>query len=351
MDVIKIGKAIAYLRKRAGYTQKDLADRIGISDKAVSKWERGLGLPDIGYLRKLSILLDTDTDSLLAGDVVHHNGNWRGIILLEPNVNGIGAGTMVYDKPLVYYLLSYFMLVGIRDITLVGSAEDKRWMDAAMGDGGDFGIRLTAVAGTLRDALDNGAASAENVMLVYGRCLLYGVDQTRFFQKAMVNRDRFTMLVLPKKIDHRTPRVAMDLNRKVVVNSEEDVLRTQYDFSGIPIVFFPAALLPEVAAAPEVASFISRYSAQNDMYVQLLDRGFVEIEAKDWHSVREAASFFQIVQDSCGMNVYCLEEVAWRRGFISAEQLRTLGERRAGTDYGDYILSLCQRIVVTPESD
>ena len=75
MDVAKVGKAIAYLRKRAGYTQRDLADRIGISDKAVSKWERGLGLPEIGYLRKLSILLDTDTDSLLTGDVVHHDSS------------------------------------------------------------------------------------------------------------------------------------------------------------------------------------------------------------------------------------------------------------------------------------
>ena len=73
MNDNKIGAALSFLRKRAGYTQKDLADRIGISDKAVSKWERGLGLPDISYLRKLSILLDTDSDSLLAGDVIHHD--------------------------------------------------------------------------------------------------------------------------------------------------------------------------------------------------------------------------------------------------------------------------------------
>jgi len=75
MDVERVGKAIAYLRKRAGYTPIDLADRIGISDMAVFKWERGLGLPEIGFLRKLSILLDTDTDSLLSGDVIHHDSS------------------------------------------------------------------------------------------------------------------------------------------------------------------------------------------------------------------------------------------------------------------------------------
>ena len=115
MDIAKVGKAIAYLRKRAGYTQKELADRIGISDKAVSKWERGQGLPEIGYLRKLSILLDTDSDSLLAGDVAHHKSDWTGIIVLDENPYGIGAGTMIYDKPIINFLLSYFLLVGIKD--------------------------------------------------------------------------------------------------------------------------------------------------------------------------------------------------------------------------------------------
>ena len=98
MDDNKIGKAISYLRKRAGYTQKDLADRIGISDKAVSKWERGQGLPDVGYLRKLSILLDTDSDSLLSGDVVHHDSSWAGIIVLEENSHKIVYGRVSYNR-------------------------------------------------------------------------------------------------------------------------------------------------------------------------------------------------------------------------------------------------------------
>lgn len=340
MDVAKVGKAIAYLRKRAGYTQKDLADRIGISDKAVSKWERGLGLPEIGYLRKLSILLDTDTDSLLAGDVVHHDSSWAGIIVLDDNAYGIGVDTMIYDKPLIYFLLSYFLLIGIRDITVIGTEKDKEYLEQQFDGGREYGFRLTTITGGLGDV----KTKSSNVMMVYGRCVLYGVNQTRFFQKAMLNREQFTMLVLPKKMNHPSSHVMMDENKKVINSTTDDPLRTQYDFSDIPILFFPATLLSEMAKESDIPSFISRYASDNEVYVQMLDRGFVEIEVDTWANVQEASMFMKIVQDKCGMNVYCIEEVAWRRGLISVEQLRRFGERKSGTEYGVYILSLCESI-------
>lgn len=343
MDAKKVGKAIAYLRKRAGYTQKDLADRIGISDKAVSKWERGAGLPEIGYLGKLSILLDTDTDSLLAGDVVHQDNSWSGIIVLEENAYGINSQTVIYDKPLINYLLSYFLLVGIRDITIVGTENDSRYINEVLGSGEEYGIKLSVVIGNLRDAMNSRQWSG-NIMLVYGRCLLYGVDQTRFFRKAMMDRDHFTMMVLPKKMTDKTKHIYIDQNKKVIDANSDESLKTQYDFSDIPILFFPASILKEMAEETDIVTFISRYTTQNELYVFMLDRGFVEIEVDDWHNVQEASMFMKIIQDKCGMNVYCLEEVAWRRGFITLDQLKKLGERHKGNDYGDYILSLYQRI-------
>jgi transcriptional regulator with XRE-family HTH domain len=340
MDVQKVGKAIAYLRKRAGYTQKDLADRIGVSDKAVSKWERGLGLPEIGYLRKLSILLDTDTDSLLAGDVVHHDNAWSGILVLKENRYGIGADTTVYDKPLIYYLLSYFLLVGIKRITVLCSKEDKAFLEDRFRGGKEYGFHLTAVTGTLSDV----TVDTSNIMMVYGRCILYGVDQTRFFQKAMLNRDHFTMLVLPKRLSPSASRMTINEHKKIVDTNTDEPLRTQYDFSGIPILFFPSSILPAMSADGDIASFVNRYAVNHEMYVQMLDRGFVEIELDDWSNVQEASAFLKIIQDNCGMNVYCIEEVAWRRGLISLEQLRRHGEKQRGTEYGDYIMSLCERV-------
>ena len=346
MDDNRIGKAIAYLRKRAGYTQKDLADRIGISDKAVSKWERGLGLPDIGYLRRLSILLDTDTDSLLAGDVVHHDSSWSGLVVLDENPYGIGAGTIIYDKPLIYFLLSYFLLVGIRCVTIVCNAADRQYIHEKLGDGNAYGLKLRVITGKLQDAVKDRQWTT-NIMMVYGRCLLYGVDQTRFFQKAMMNRERFTMLVRPKKIMHQSEHVIIDQNMRVINSNTDEPLRTQYDFTDLPILFFPSKHLPEMANAPDVVSYLHTYAKENGLYVQMLDRGFVDIEVADWANVQEASLFMKIVQDKCGMNVYCIEEVAWRRGFISLQQLKAHGDRLADTAYGEYILSLYNRVAST----
>lgn len=343
MDVEKVGKAITYLRKRAGYTQKGLAARIGISDKAVSKWERGMGLPEIGFLRKLSILLDTDTDSLLAGDVVHHDSNWSGLIILDENLYGINAGTIIYDKPLINFLISYFLLVGIKDITIVCSASDKSYLDVTLADGHDYGITLTIIAGNINDAV-NSRKWTGNIMMVYGRCLLYGVDLTRFLQKAMVDKEHFTMLVLPKKMNGSKTHIIFDQNKKINNTNADGTLKTQYDFFDIPIVFFPSKALYEIAQVDDVSAFISKYALDNELYVSMLDRGFVEIEVNDWNALQDASMFLKIVQDKCGMNVYCIEEVAWRRGFISLSQLNNLGNKYLGTEYGEYILSLYNRI-------
>lgn len=335
----KIGKAISFLRKRAGYTQKDLADRIGISDKTVSKWERGLGLPDIGYLRKLSLLLDTDTDSLLSGDVVHHDSGWQGIIVLDENCYGIGTGTVIYDKPLIYYLLSYFLLVGIKNISITCTDADKAYLQNTLGAGNEYGINLS-----YSDDLQGVRISPDkSTMVVYGRCLLYGVDQTRFFQKAMMDKKRLTILALPKKC-FTSDQILMDMNKKVVSSNNDEPINTQYDYFDIPILFCPPELLVSMLQSGDIKRFISAYSANNEMYVEILDRGFVEIEIDSWSNVQEASTFMKIVEDKCGMNVYCLEEVAWRRGMITAEQLRLHGEKHQGTEYGQYILSLYERI-------
>lgn len=347
MDTKKIGNAISYLRKRAGYTQKDLADRIGVSDKAVSKWERGLGLPEIGYLRKLSILLDTDTDSLLAGDVVHHEGLWTGVIVLDENNYGIGAGTYIYDKPLITFLLSYFLLVGIRNIVIICSEEDKKFIEDKYGSGELYGIKISIHLSTLiHEEIESLCINTGNIMMVYGRCLLYGVDQTRFFQKAMIDRERFTMLVLPKKVGESVSRVAIDNNKKVINSEDDDPLRTQYEFSDIPFLFFPASQLKEILSSGNIGNYISDYISGHDVYVQILDRGFVDIEIANLDDVQEAAAFMKIVQNRCGMNVYCLEEVAWRRGMISLDQLKELGEQQQKTEYGQYIINLHNRFKI-----
>ena len=128
MENGRLGKTISFLRKQKGYTQRELSVLLDISDKAVSKWERGLSYPDISLLAKLSILLDTDIESLLQGNVSHGSQAWRGVMIFN-DADGISSITQIYDKPVVYYLLSYFLLVGIREILVLCSAREKKGME------------------------------------------------------------------------------------------------------------------------------------------------------------------------------------------------------------------------------
>ena len=197
------------------------------------------------------------------------------------------------------------------------------------------------ISGTLKDLPNKDKG---NVMLIYGRCLLYGVDLTRFLQKAMINRDRLTMLVLPKKIGPNASHITFDKEMRVIYSEEDEPLRTQYDFSELPILFFSAELLASLSAEESVNSFLSRYALEHEVYVHMLDRGFVEIEINDWNEIQDASDFMRIIQNKCGMNVYCIEEVAWRRGFITLEQLVKHASKYKGTEYGEYILELSDRI-------
>lgn len=127
MDAVKVGRSIAFLRKRYRMTQRQLADCLQISDKAISKWERGLSVPDVSLLSKLSMLLDTDIESLLEGNIASFDVRWHGVLELH-YPDGIDASTLLYDKPVVYFQLSYFLLAGITDIYVTGSDSGSKWL-------------------------------------------------------------------------------------------------------------------------------------------------------------------------------------------------------------------------------
>lgn len=337
MDAVKVGKAITYLRKKVGYTQKELADRIGVSDKAVSKWERGLGLPDTSIIGKLAILLDSDTDSLLAGDLVHHNTGWTGLLILGENPQGINVSTVIYDKPIIYFLLSYFLLMGIREIRIVCNENDRHYLKNLFQDGRMLGLKLSYSPTVPEQVYED---SDSNVMIVTGMSFIYGVDQTRFFQKAMLDKEKITVLSLPKKKSDSPTRIYYDSDKKVVTSEDGEKLRTQYDYYQIPILFCPSKMIEKMKLNETKA--ISFQSVKEDIYTVILDRGFVEIPITTWEDVMDASLFLKTVQKACGMQLYCIEEIAWRRGMISHEDFYKLGAEKQNTSYGQYILDMAQ---------
>ncbi|MBP5551672.1 MAG: helix-turn-helix domain-containing protein [Bacilli bacterium] len=323
----KVGRAISFLRKRAGLTQMDLAIRLGVTDKAVSKWERGLGVPDISIISRLSVILDTDTDSLLAGDVINHSNKWVGLLILNGNVP---VSEKIIDKPLIYFMMSYFLLVGIRIINVCCNDKDKEYIESNSALWDTLGICIS-----FNKLVEFENNNNHNAMIVIGNIFVYGVDLTKFLKKGMAYDDRPIVLSLPKRIDSGKV-VHFNDNMRIIDVENDEVLNTQYDYYELPIFFVPQRYLKSVLQS---VGFISGNSNVT-FFTSCLDRGFVELYANNYEELEELKSFVNIVQKACGMQIYCIEEIAWRRGFIDMNTLKKLGVNQNDSIYGRYILRL-----------
>lgn len=155
---------IARLRREAGFSQKTLAQLLNVTDKAVSKWERGLCLPDTQLLTKLSMLLDADIEYLLSGMLPYGEHAWRGLLVAEDLEHEVGG------KPLLHYLLSYFMLAGIREIDIL--TRDRQYVR---------GLNLEQYG--LKIGFD--LRYLQHTMVVRGKFLLFGANLTRYFLNFM----------------------------------------------------------------------------------------------------------------------------------------------------------------------
>lgn len=273
MGLENTGRAIAQLRKRAGLTQSELAEKLGISDKAVSKWERGLSLPDISCLERLAELLDTEADCLLAGAGSHTAAEWRGILLLD-GTDGPYAGTVVYDKPQINYLLSGFLLAGIRNIRVFCPERDRRFIEQTLGDGSRLGISLSCEDRKERFAPEG------NTLLIYERSLFFGAELTRRLQKAMTKTSRSTALGPCLLIPYR-------------------VLRSLHGGT--------------YRDTQELAGLLEREGLLDK---KPLPRGFLKIGLDTWSGVADAAELARLAQRYGELDLCSLDEIARQRQLI-----------------------------------
>lgn len=193
MDAQRTGKTIAYLRKRAGLTQRELAARLKVTDKAVSRWERGLGMPDQSLLAALADVLHTDVEAILGGEYTHGEPDWAGVLLLRYG-EGLGPGTELYSRSCVCLQLGYLLLAGVREVAVAGErpllAEARRMLLSAT----ELGVELSYVdisagrgAPSRRPGpvVPEGGQRCRGTMLVGGLDFLYGKDLTRAFKRQM----------------------------------------------------------------------------------------------------------------------------------------------------------------------
>lgn len=190
MQLDNLGQLIATLRKEAGFTQKSLADALMITDKAISKWERGLCLPDSSMLPKLAGLLNTDLATLLPN--YHLSDQWKGVLILKKNE--ISPDRLINGKPLIEYLLSYFVLLGITNICILnesGKPIKTKYFE-------DYGITVSK---------DN--SIIEKTMVIYGQMILFGAYLTQQLKNMMLMEENVIPSIdgirVPILFVHKTP--------------------------------------------------------------------------------------------------------------------------------------------------
>lgn len=259
MDALKIGRSIAFLRKRYRMTQRALAECLHISDKAVSKWERGLAVPDVSLLGKLSVILDTDIESILEGNIASFDVRWNGVLEMD-YPRGIEASTLIYDKPAVYLQLSYFMLAGITDIRIRGKESDTLWVKTHLSGGESLGISLSYEEKKMHDKNITGT------MRVYGLSFLYGKDLTKSFRRILYGAP-FSY--------------------------------TLENYQGI-----------------ELGIRFERVQTIQKRNHTKLERGVVAFPIQSLQDLHTASSLIHLIQQSMGENICSLSEIAYHRGLL-----------------------------------
>ena len=260
----------------------------------------------------------------------------------------------VYDKPMIYYPLSMLLLGGVKDILIISTPEDTPLYEKLLGDGSRIGISLTyKVQDTprgLADAFILGAdfIGSDSVCLILGDNIFYGQNMTGVLQDAIKNLDGATVFGYPVKNPKEFGVVEFDENNNVIsIEEKPEKPKSNYVVPGLyfydnQVVEIAKNVKPSARGEIEITSVNNAYLAMGKLKVSLLGRGTAWLDTGTLQGMLKAAEYVEAVQSRQGYYVSCIEEIAWRRGFITTEQLHVLGKELQMTDYGKYIISLAE---------
>ena len=258
----------------------------------------------------------------------------------------------IYDKPLIYYPLSTLLLAGIQEVLVISSPEAIGQYEELLGDGKNIGITIEyKVQDTPRGLADAFILGEEfikddSVCLVLGDNVFFGQDFTRLLKQAKEKTSGATVFGYPVSNPSAFGVVEFGENGKVVSIEEKPAQpKSKYAVPGLyfydnRVVQYAKEVKPSARGEIEITSINNRYLEDGELNVVLMGRGMAWLDTGTPEGMLQAAQFVQTVQDRQGFYISCIEEIAWRRGFISDEQLRANGEALKMTEYGQYILSL-----------
>lgn len=260
----------------------------------------------------------------------------------------------IYDKPLIYYPLSMLMLAGIRDVLIISTPEDIGNYETLLGDGSRLGMHFSyKVQETPRGLADAFILGEEfigddNVCLILGDNVFYGQNITAILQSACARKVGATVFGYPVKDARSFGVVEFDENQKVIsIEEKPEHPKSKYAVPGLyfydnRVIEIAKNVKPSARGEIEITSVNNEYLRLGELHVELLGRGIAWLDTGTPEGMLKAAEYVEAVQTRQGFYMSCIEEIAWRRGFITREQLLSLGQELKMTDYGQYLISLAE---------
>ena len=260
----------------------------------------------------------------------------------------------VYDKPMIYYPLSTLMLAGIQDILIISTPEDTPRFESLLGDGSQFGVKLSYKVQPSPDGLaqafilGDAFIGDEPCAMVLGDNIFYGNGFSKLLRAAVENAENGRATVFGYYVNdpERFGIVEFDENGKVVSVEEKPAQpKSNYAITGLyfydkRVVQMAKEVRPSARGELEITTLNEMYLKKGDLDVQLLGRGFAWLDTGTHDSLIEASMFVQTVEKRQGFKIACLEEIGWRNGWLDDDGVKHAAKRLEKTGYGQYLLDL-----------